>query len=52
VEKLIKHKNPDGNLEHAMDYLNREKSIGKNVPDEKSRDFPQMFMNSIKKSRV
>jgi hypothetical protein len=33
------NKNHDENPEHAMDYRKREKSTGKNVLDEKSRDF-------------
>ncbi len=43
---------PDENPEHAMDYWKLEKSIGKNVSDEKSRDFCLVFVNSKKKSRV
>jgi hypothetical protein len=41
---------PDENP--AMDYRNQAKTIIKNMPVEKSRDFCLMFMNSIKKSRV
>ncbi len=43
-------KDPDENPEHAMDYWKLEKSMGKNVPNEKSRDFCLVFVNSKKKS--